>query len=188
MTTEREKYTVTTKLGEVIRVDAFVVPNSLASSLTALIEPERFSKFIEDLNKINGTQWAPKYWLWQSWLVGTETVGSENLVDHGFRLIDPETNEILRCNMATSGFLPLEPFLGKKEGDKVIIKLPINIHKRNDDDDIDIEKMAATFEITLNQLGFRYRRFGRFEEVIDKLRWHNSEDIKVSDAAVNSLK
>ncbi len=54
-------YIVTTKLGEIIKVDAFVVPNSLASASNDLFEPERYSNYIKLLNSINGTNWDPNF-------------------------------------------------------------------------------------------------------------------------------
>jgi hypothetical protein len=48
--------------------------------------------------------------------------------------------------------LPLSMFAGKKEGDKVSFKL-----------------FGADITLKLNQGSYRYKRFGRFEEVLEKL-------------------
>ena len=50
--------------------------------------------------------------------------------------------------------LPVKLFKGKKEGDTIVLHCP---------------EYNITVELTLNQLGYRYGRFGKFEEVLKKV-------------------
>ena len=75
-----------------------------------------------------------------------ERTGSYNFGRHGFYY----NGEYYRCGFPD--YLPASLFTGKKEGDKISFKL-------ND----------IPFELELAQGKGRYRRFGKFEEIFEKM-------------------
>lgn len=85
--------------------------------------------------------------------------GSDNLSDHGFN--DEQLDALWPNGLAESereyasapSFLPISIFEGKKEGDSITLTTTAGVK----------------WDIELCQLGYRYARFGKFEEVLAML-------------------
>ena len=68
-----------------------------------------------------------------------------------------------RLNGHDFEYLPATLFFGMREGDQIQLTLPITQRHRGKDDTMEILVNAT---VTLNQLGYRYRGFGKFEDVL----------------------
>lgn len=128
-----------------INAEAFIIPNSL------------------EFNKKTGEVEV------QLWFVApTETddcYESDNICDHGVILKDGSEDGLWVRPNAYFQMVPIKNFIGKKEGDVVIIDAPVSADRKNPGNEDAILRM----ECTLNQKSYRYRRFGTFDEVLDKL-------------------
>ena len=61
--------------------------------------------------------------------------------------------------------VPVELLEGKREGDTIIIEMPVSLDRRNPGNADAILRVNCT----LCQLSYRYRTFGRFEEALERL-------------------
>lgn len=150
-----------------IEVDTFIVPNSLASTADLCTpfqndEVTRLVKFNNDngrnFNVVTGK-------CVQLWYTGENTCGSENLEDHGFKLLDENGEECYMNLGFRSGYIPVGIFDGKKEGDIVDIVVPA--YRWNDDNQQ--HEVKVTLRCTLRQSKYRYRNFGTFETCLARL-------------------
>lgn len=101
----------------------------------------------------------------QFWIHADDIIQSENLNCHGAAIyIDDERYRIdCRCELLTERI-----FREHIEGDVVNLKLPAYLSKSGSDLD-ESEKIILDLELTLNQLDYRYRSFGPFEEVLKRV-------------------
>ncbi len=157
-----------------ITADIFVVPNGTWSAgelgfpddlLKYLMELKSMNPDLKKLNPISAR-------VCQFWMSGRGTVGSENLADHGFRILG-ENNEILRCIVDDT--LPINFFTGAcaREGGLITnVFLPVRVIGNNGEI---IRSIKGNFTLRLAQREYRYRRLGTFEEA---LRAQMQHDVK----------
>lgn len=147
-------------------VSAFIVPNRASLASSYLIRPEERVKAFEDLANDNSMLYnSEKDHLVQLWL-HSKDLNTENLVDHGGSVED-ENGTKYRINLPSKfGFLPESFFDGKVEGDSIHIKTPATAHVPGESKEIDI---VLDMNLTLKQQGYRYSRFGNFEEVLKEV-------------------
>jgi hypothetical protein len=151
---------------EPIEADVFIIPNSLA----VMGRDSKYWSFLDtDLfyssRKANGIDTDDTSANVQVWITNSE---NDNMVDDPFR-VTTKNGDIYVGHLY--GYLPVEIFDNKVEGDTVdVILLGSFAKKIGSHLDADGSKyFYVTGKLKLNQLGYRYRQFGRFEEVLSKL-------------------
>lgn len=153
-------------------VDAFIIPNNAVKMKDFLggIE-ERKIKYqkLLDLSGIKCDDLMDQKMV-QIWLVAKEDLESDNLSDHGFRVI--KDNSLYKFKMSGLYYLPLVALEGKKEGDIIDITFPIICYQYEGLRALDkcikekSDDWSLSAKITLKQKGYRYEGFGNFEEVL----------------------
>lgn len=139
--------------------EVFIVPNH-ARSLDQLLRESR-KEYIRNIAKMNGiNDMSDNDQLVELWYVSKDDLGTSNLVDHGAYILNENNMKIFF--RPSIGLLPAKIFEGRKEGDVVDIKAYATV------DDVDDENTVFfLMHCKLNQLSYRYCRFGRFEETFD---------------------
>lgn len=167
----------TTKIedGELfIDCDGFIIPNSAKTESSFLSDyvRTRFHNYLisccaDNFISTKGPLDVSDVRCVEMWFAAPETAASDNMVDHGFKIIDENGDENY-CRFTTSmvSFVPVRLLLNAKEGDTINIKVHGKYGKTNDDFDKDIE---ITLNVTLKQRTSRYGSFGNFEEVLNQL-------------------
>lgn len=152
------------------RADVFVIPNRAGKVSQFIIHPEKEEEKMKKLCEMNDETFDPENdWLVETWLTAEEDLGSENLSDHGFSIVADGVK--YRAGMDIRRYIPAK-LLPKKEGETVILNIPCwyrnnesyEMYKKDDDGDFTLE-----LELTANQSSYRYRNFGPFEEVVEKV-------------------
>ena len=127
--------------------DLFIVPNS-AYTLKSALNPELFiaecEKLSKTLNMSIDPQSAILIEVWTCDKISEDNGGCGNWHCHYKEVNDEEIHFPF--------YLPASLFGGKKEGD--IISLTCN---------------GFDIELTLDQLDYRYRRFGPFEKILNEI-------------------
>ncbi len=178
-----------------VDIDAFVVPNRASKIDPSTLEYSfgqnllNYMKEISDLNNVDFNYEEDK--LLQLWFVGTDTVDSDNLQDHGFSINYDGREYNFRAG-AIKDYLPAKMFRECKEGDVISVTyhikpsysydLPmdeiymiksreerlqhmIGYEKGYKDSNPELAPdFLITFNIKLNQQSYRYARFGNFED------------------------
>ena len=162
-----------------INCDCFIVPNAAVKADFGWGEISSYGRKLADkaaeIAANNGFEYNEETDKFvQMWWVGA---GSDNMQDHGF-CIDIGNEKYFFGYQRSIELVPVNFFRGHKEGEvlpltialRPVAKMDINIG-RESRISFDEENPAPTFQITfnikLNQLDYRYRRFGTFEEVLD---------------------
>lgn len=155
-------------------VDTFIVPNM----------PRKF-KDICTSNKTRELQYRKMLELsniqcdiinqlmFEMWFVGEEDLESDNLVDHGFKII--KDNMMYKFKMFGFSYLPYQVLEGKKEEDIINITFPIkcdvyDLNKKGQEDYFkENQDWSFSAKITLKRKKYRYKRYGTFEKVLELL-------------------
>lgn len=154
---------------EHIRVEAnagmFIIPNSAAPLADWVLDSsvDAGSSIIEAHKKIckdNGIEWDPKEKLVQLWFHSDEELESDNLVRHGFIVTIDGRKDHVRIDSELED-LPLQLVQNLKEGD--VLDLHIN------DVNVGDKIVDLTIHVKAQQLGYRYQRFGTFEETLQQV-------------------
>lgn len=154
---------------------AFIVPNSL-NKVSGFYDGERRMEYLNEIGGINN--W-PKVtedtWLVELWFHDKEDLHTDNLTCHGSSInYNGES-----CHMSVDTkfeFLPIDLFIDKKEGDKIHIDLPNEIWRRCRSEGGEESPVEASIpvmihmDVELKQIGYRYARFGTFDQVLEKLK------------------
>lgn len=119
----------------------FVVPNR-AGKLENYAQ--YVQKRIDRLAQFNGIELTPNDEIVEVWIVNEDT---DNLVDHGVRVIDEWVRPI--C-----GLVPLKLIKKMKEGETIGIVMPCNKNK------------LLYCYLTAAQKKYRYKNFGNFEDAL----------------------
>ncbi len=165
----------TMKTKSVITGDVFITPNGLCTANDIWDEGTRYGMYLSAVE--NGIHFdADKTKFIELWYC-TPNGENSNWRDH---CIDGHA-ELAYWRPITSR-LPVELFKGKKEGDIVTVELPItgwtalNPVRKIDNPPAGCKMpngvtvtTHVTVSLRLSQLKYRYRRFGTFEEVLEKL-------------------
>jgi len=158
----------------------FIVPNSL-SKVKNFFNPEKYKKIMTEICELNGTTFDPKNDLIVQTWYNSKQLGSENLARHGAYKRTEDGNTYI-IDFYAQEYFPVKIFKDHKEGDVINFKIPCKLTKRYTcDDDNEAFSTEETIEaiadmqLELNQLDYRYRNHGTFEEVLDKLisRYHD---------------
>lgn len=142
--------------------ELFIVPNALYSiSDTSDYDTfaEKKLKLMNSISEASGLEAEDDPLMMQVWIV-SEDLHTENLVDHYGYYFD--SNGVKQPIGNLPAQLPSQLFAGKKEGDIVTIVYPKGSTWYNEAFDIRLE-------VTCKQLGYRYERFGSFEQVLKQL-------------------
>lgn len=148
----------------VANLEAFIIPNSV-NLFKDFYFKERIEYKYKKLLELSGaTCDLDDQYMVQMWYVGEE-LNSDNLVDHGFRIIENG----IRYSFTMNGFdcLPYYFLKDEKEGDIIKVTFPIKLY--TDDKSENAADWTLEAKIKLNQTDYRYRRFGRFEDVLNQL-------------------
>lgn len=94
---------------------------------------------------------------------------SDNLNDHGFIVLSEGSR--IQISAHNLMFVPAAMFVGVTEGDKLVFKAPAIGHILDETNEGSCERFPVILEITMtcSQSKYRYSRYGKFEEVIDKV-------------------
>jgi hypothetical protein len=151
---------------EPIEADVFIIPNSLA----VMGRDSKYWSFLDtDLfyssRKANGIDTDDTSANVQVWITNSDY---DNMVDHTFR-VTTKNGDIYIGHLY--GYLPIEIFDNKVEGDTIEVNLLGSFSKKiGSHADADGSKyFYVPGKLKLNQLSYRYRQFGRFEEILNKL-------------------
>lgn len=163
-----EKKSVDVEIFRDVDADAFIIPNG-ASRICTFFSGAR-NRYIDLCQKIyefnhieyNLDEFDNEKMI-EMWVVAKEDLNSENLGSHGFKLeIEGVPNY---CRFPN--YLPMRLFEGKEEGDIVTVIIPIDAYNY-EHDDVKTE-IYIRFHIRLAQTEYRYRNFGRFEELLARM-------------------
>lgn len=141
---------------------AFIIPNPLTKVNTMFDNSykQRIAEFEKEVCEMNHIgPFSEDDLLVELWFC-SEELNSENLVDHGFNVEDADGTR-LHLQPIMMKRLPVKLFDGHKEGDRFSVKIP----QKTESGEIIME-----IALTLDQLGYRYRRFGTFEECLESLK------------------
>ena len=99
---------------------------------------------------------------------------SDNISRHDIIISGREFSSRVERLRVSLDEIPITLFNGKKEGDVVVFRVPGEIIVYDEEKDpcgirIGSEKVIVTITATLKQKGYRYERFGTFEEVMQEL-------------------
>jgi hypothetical protein len=152
-------------------VDMFIVPNS-SITIEKMLLRKQYEGWLSRLMEVNGLELSNNECLIDVWMVSNSTTGdtnleSDNLRDHGF-----EVDGKRAC--IGSAYFPKRLIESKKEGDVIEINLPITYPEYQRDENTGklincSEDDVIAISLKLNQKDYRYRRFGNFEEVLEKV-------------------
>lgn len=154
------------KTAETIKADVFVVPNESYKVSEKTFEHSRFALYqvySANSSKLGGSEFKDQTWV-QIWFATRGDNDQSNWTDHG---IDGY-KELVGWSPVCQ-YLPKALFEGHKEGDIITINLPIT--KSVELGEGSYADMYATIkvELCLKQQGYRYQRFGKFEEVLARV-------------------
>ena len=142
-----------------ITIDAqiFIIPNdAFKYDFNYDSQAHRARKIVTRLNEANGFNMVPEDTLFvETWWTNDD---SDNILRHGIEI----DGGFLDCGQL--GFLedvPYEIIKDLKEGQTITLRVNDLLYTENDEDKVDV-----TFNLTANQLSYRYRRFGTFEETL----------------------
>ena len=156
-----------------INCDIFVIPNkgSVCKNYFLSDSLEKRMKEICEMNEITFDPETDK--LFQFWATNDQF---ENMNDHGFRI---DYNGWTYSFLLDSN-LPAKLFEGKSEKDIVTVTIPMKPRLRYNDDKTMCEDFEddegpkapvfwIDFNFELNQESYRYRNFGKFEDVLKQV-------------------
>jgi hypothetical protein len=119
------------------------------------------SELNPDKISLEQTRWI------QCWFLEPSS-SSSNWQDHGIESLNKslsKKDKALYPWRLDTGYVPDWVFDGKQEGDIVTLKMPV---RRMTGDGISMTSMIK-LSVKLDQLNYRYSRFGRFEDVLKKV-------------------
>lgn len=123
------------------QADLFIIPNKCSDVVDA-----------------NGKVLNHRVQVWIPVFEGWDNKNSENIIDHGLDLRDGKFVQV------RGSVIDATPFLGKKEGEFVTLTLPAYVEDGDDE-----EKVMIELKVRLNQSDYRYRSFGKFEDVLESM-------------------
>lgn len=140
--------------------DVFIIPNGIKTLKDFWVSSiqESYAEFIKtvlELNPGHHEEEISKLPLVQLWWVST-TGGapSENIVCHGIKF--PGHSKLYSTDTIMMEHLPTYLFDGKKEGDSLMIKIPVG------------DDLILNVNATLRQRKYRYGNFGDFDELLQR--------------------
>lgn len=146
-----------------INCSTFIIPNS-ACMIDDLISA-RVRDLYHEICRLNGIgepSELGKEKLVEMWF---HNENSDNIECHGYFFED----EYCLFPGSFPRYLPARLFADKKEGDVIKVKIPCCVVSQESTPLESKEEAMIIATITLQQLGYRYERFGTFEEVLKYL-------------------
>lgn len=140
----------------------FVVPNH-ASKVSERLRVEDHYKMMAEYNDLD--QEADEH-LVETWIV-SDDLGTENLGDHGFRIVDGDKELFGNCYKI--GLIPYSLLKEKKEGDKIELKYVAHVLDISNRENPQDEDALLNLTLELDQTDYRYKGFGRFEDVLERV-------------------
>lgn len=158
--------------------DMFIIPNDLISlgELYSKSNMVKINKFAED----NGLYMTPSDKICEVWLTSHD-LHSDNISDDGIKIdfneddikiFDKfvyERDKLIKCDCGFTSFMnfmPVSLIKYMKENDVKEFRYLISIPSKEYNKELDIK---LNLKITAKQLAYRYREFGKFEDVIKRL-------------------
>lgn len=148
------------------KASIFIIPNHATLPEESYPGSARLIREQTEIAELNDIEYNwDEDQLVQFWIYADDVIRSENLNCHGAVIyIDDERYRIdCRCTHLTERI-----FREHIEGDVVNLKLPAYLSKSRSSVD-EAEKIILDLELTLDQLRYRYRSFGPFEEVLKRV-------------------
>ena len=144
--------------------NAFIIPNGAreVSEFISLDKANGTYRYLQEFAKLNNTEICDSDKVVQVWFHSNE-VDSDNVVDHGFKvtLNDGTQTGIRPSNLQ---WIPAKMLEGIKEGDSMMLVSPaFTNYNRTRQSKIDV---ILHISMICQQKGYRYARFGNFEEVV----------------------
>lgn len=132
----------------------FIVPNACGTAKDFFMESQK--KMAREFFELNGKEFTEDMKLIQVWLHNKKC---DNMVDHYFKV--PGTELSGQC----FGYIPVSFLKDIKEGDVKELVIPGHTY----DKDGNYSCAGFKMKIKFQQHGYRYQRFGNFEEVVASL-------------------
>lgn len=139
--------------------DMFIIPNSFIR-LSEEDKESRLSVQVRDIFSHYNMTPEDDELMTQVWIVAKDDLGTENLTDHGCHFMDEDERKYASPHIS---IIPTRIFEDKKEGDIVDVQFK---HHQSDPE----FECEFILHLRLAQSEYRYRRFGQFEEVFEKLK------------------
>lgn len=143
-----------------VSADMFIVPNGFMKASNNVIYGDRLNATMNGILEASGHETEVDPYMMQVWVVAENDLGCENLVDHMGHYWGIDGVKHPFGNIPS--YLPANMFVGRKEGDVVTVVYPEGTTQFNKD-------FKVVMHLKLAQTGYRYRRFGTFEECFDSL-------------------
>jgi hypothetical protein len=146
--------------------DVFIIPNGLVTLDDFFAGKVARSEFIRNATVRDGIttiHGSSSDLLVQLWWTSEHDLGSDNLARHGFHF--PDGGEEQYFSNDHLEYLPISMFAGHKEGD--VLDFSFEWFEK------DGTAINLQLHTTLNQLNYRYRSFGGFDELLEKLVDHH---------------
>lgn len=177
---EGQLYDVTFEGGKLMieaNSEVFIVPNPPITALQ-YFDPGREVLNMKHISDLNGVEYNPDQdLLIQLWWTAEESLGSQNLEDHGCIIDTADGNVVFRPGTIKCGRLPINVCKKIKEGESIAISVPAVVWTTSIDekvkrhlgiDDSWNGEAVFKFHTTGAQSKYRYRHYGTFENCLDK--------------------
>lgn len=136
----------------------FVIPNPGVSINSLCCWQERYKKSAE-INNVDISDDDEWIELW----FHSEELDSENICDHGFCYSNDDGINVRVCAGAHN-HIPAKVLDNIKEGETIEWNFEAPSHKRGSEEEP--QSVLLTLNLTAQQKGYRYSRFGNFEDVV----------------------
>lgn len=152
------------------RTDGFIVPNHADRICDNDYWQNKCQSFIDYLNKVcqmNGYSGLNinRDHIVDVWLSSKDQLKSENLSDHGATIIGEDCQD-QHIQLYSIHWIPDKILYGHCEGDEITIKVPFN---PTDFHHPELGDVVIEMKVRLAQTEYRYKRFGHFEDVLDRV-------------------
>ncbi len=145
-----------------VNADIFVIPNS-AGKIENFIPFEDSLNEMKQICELNGYgEFDKNDPLIQVWVCDNKC---ENYQNHYPKFT--AEGKTYRYNLTS--FIPYSILKNVKEGETIDLDLPVTGFHINEDDTESSIDTVISFKLTAKQTSYRYRRFGNFEEVVERV-------------------
>ena len=148
------------------KASCFVIPNSSGVCNNFIAESTRIrcAKELAKYCELNECEFDPDTTkLIQVWWHSDDYFGTDNMYRHSCSVIGTDGKRY-RFKIETPEYMPLSMIVNVKEGDERVLWVPVNIYGC-DHEEVDIDATMEV-EMTFQQKGYRYERFGNFEDAV----------------------
>lgn len=155
-----------------LNANIFVVPNE-AVKVKDCFYPEEMEAYASTLCAMNDVEFDSETdRLIELWFVSEN---SDNMSDHGFDTTDDLTGEEIHVRVGGLNCYVPSKLINIKEGESTTITFPVMASRKGIRGEW--KTSIITMELTANQLGYRYSRYGEFQKVIeDVIFWTEARE------------